>query len=315
MEHGVIISVTSFPARIPYIAPALESILSQRGPDDRVVLWLGKEQFPNAQSDVPENIRKLSTEGGGKLEIRFVRDTRSFKKLLPALDAFPENAIITLDDDNLYPGGVVSKLKEEAQRMPGCVLAHCASDLYRVNGRWRRTTGNVGFAIGCPFLRMQIGGGGVYYPPHSLDPLVMNADLAMKLCPTSDDIWFWFCAVRHGTPVVRIANGIIRHEMIAAAAGVGALSAINEIDDDRVNLQHLRNLLDFDPEVERKLLAVCKKNVFKILLLRFVRVLVRYPQQAMFCLRTGGWRFLFCEARRKFHHFHILMSGKSAEVG
>lgn len=308
MERGVIVSVTSFPARIPYIAPALESILRQKGPEDRVVLWLGEEQFPNGLADVPENIRKLSTGGGERLEIRFVRDTRSFKKLLPALDAFPENAIITLDDDNLYPDGVISKLKEAAQRMPGAILSHCASDLYRVNGSWRRTTGNIGFAIGCPFLQMQTGGGGVYYPPHSLDPLVMNADLAMKLCPTSDDIWFWFCAVRQGTPVARIANGITRHKGIAAAAGKGALSAINEIDDDRINLQHLRNLLDFDPEVEQMLLTVYKKNRFKILVLRGVRVLVRYPQQAIFCLRTGGWRFLFAEAKRKFRHFRIMMN-------
>lgn len=314
-ERGVILSVTSFPARIPHVAPALESILRQRGPDDRAILWLGEDLFPGGLGDVPEDVLRLSTARGGQLEIRFVKDVRSFTKLVPALKAFPDRSVVTLDDDVIYPDGVVDALKAEAKRKPGMVIAHCVSDLYRFRGKWRRTTGNVGFLFGSPFLRIVTGGGGALYPPGVLDDLVLDTDAALRMSPTADDIWFWFCATRKGTPVHCVPHGITRHRSVGRAATTGALSAVNETDDDRGNLVQLRTLLNFDPSVERKLLEVYGRSRLRILVSRLVRIFVRYPQQAAYCLRIGGWRSLRGELGRKLHHIRAQLTGASSSVG
>ena len=299
----VVVSITSYPARMPYIASALRSVLAQCGDREHVVLWLGEDRFANGLADLPEDVLALSTARGGKLDVRFVHDVRSFTKLLPALSAFPGLPVITLDDDILYAPGVISKLEDAAAANPGAIVVHCASDLYRVNGTWRRTTGNVGLKFGSPFLRMPIGAGGAYYPPGALDPLVMDVDLALRLCPTSDDIWFWFCAVRRRTPVVLVKNGITRRTSAEGVEAGGALSAINEVNDDEVNLRHLRNLFDHDPGVEAFALEEYRRWGVRVFASRLIRLFVHYPRQAWFCLRAGGVRYLAFELRRKFAHF------------
>lgn len=298
MGGRVIVSVTSFPARIPYIAPALETIVRQVAPEDKVVLWLGDTQFPNRLNDVPGEVAAYSTERGGKIEFRYVRDVRSFTKLLPALAQFPDDSIITLDDDTLYPETVIPMLKAESEKHPHDIIVHCCSDLYQVRGQWHRTSGNVGFKVGIPFLRIVTGGGGVLYPPYALDPLAMDADLALRLCPTNDDIWFWFCAVRRGTHVRCVQKGNIYLERVLAASTQGALCEINEVDGDRVNLRNLRNLLEYDPAVATKIESIYRRYRIRIFLLRVYRALVRYPSQVVYCLRQGGFAFAWGESRR-----------------
>lgn len=55
----MIVSLTSFPARIPHIAPCVASLVSQIESGDRLVLWLGSEQFPHGLEDVPPQIRTI----------------------------------------------------------------------------------------------------------------------------------------------------------------------------------------------------------------------------------------------------------------
>ena len=50
---------------------------------------------------------------------------------------------------------------------------------------------------------MQIGVGGVLYPPHSLHELTLRQDLFINLTPLADDIWLNAMARLNGTPVVR----------------------------------------------------------------------------------------------------------------
>lgn len=61
----VIVSITSYPARMPYIAPALRSVLAQCGDREHVVLWLGEDKFTNGLADLPEDVLALSTTRGG----------------------------------------------------------------------------------------------------------------------------------------------------------------------------------------------------------------------------------------------------------
>ncbi len=54
LTNKIIISLTSFPERMDEIHYALYSLLTQTFKPDMLVLWLGEEQFPNKESDIPE---------------------------------------------------------------------------------------------------------------------------------------------------------------------------------------------------------------------------------------------------------------------
>jgi hypothetical protein len=48
------------------------------------------------------------------------------------------------------------------------------------------------------------GVGGILYPPNSLHPDVREAALFQRLCPTGDDLWFYWMARRIGTMYLKV---------------------------------------------------------------------------------------------------------------
>jgi hypothetical protein len=300
-EHPrIIVSVTSFPKRIPFIAPCLQSLVEQKDKPDKIVLWLGEVQFPRRLEDVPPEVRAFSTECGGEIEFRFTRDLRSYTKLVPALQAFPDDAIITADDDTVYAPEMVGRLKAAFAQNPRAIHAHAVSDFFRSGGEWARTQGSFGFGkIGYQTsLRMMLGLGGVLYPPHSLHSMAFDAGLFTRLSPTNDDIWFWISAVRANTVVSRVPDALPRPTEIPTATSTDALSAINETDGDRKNMDLLRATLDHFPEIEAELLSSYCRESRTIALLRLRRFCLHYPRQIIYCLGNGGLRFLISEIRR-----------------
>ena len=53
-------------------------------------------------------------------------------------------------------------------------------------------------------LNLATGVGGVLYPPGSLHPDVLDENLFLSLCPTSDDLWFYFMERRAGWCVRKV---------------------------------------------------------------------------------------------------------------
>ena len=300
-EHPrIVVSVTSFPKRIPFIAPCLQSLVEQKDKPDKIVLWLGDVQFPRRLGDVPPEVRAFSTECGGEIEFRFTRDLRSYTKLVPALQAFPDDAIISADDDVVYAPEMVGRLKAAFAQNPRAIHAHAVSDFFRSGGKWVRTSGAFGFGNirYQTRLRLMLGLGGVLYPPHSLHSMASDAGLFTRLSPTNDDIWFWISAVRARTMVLRVPDALSRPAEIPTATSTEALSAINETDGDRKNMELLRATLDHFPGIEAELLASYRREALAIALLRLRRFCLHYPRQIIYCLRKGGWRFVVSEIRR-----------------
>ncbi len=197
----IIISLTSFPARMSDIHYALYSLLNQTLRPDMIVLWLGADKFPNRESDLPESVLRFIKNG---LTIKWCDDMRSYTKLVPSLAEFPNDIIITVDDDIYYPEWLVERLYDAHCKTPNmihCMRAH--KILFAPNGallpynQWEHQTRN-----NTPsFLNFLTGVGGVLYPPHSLDSDVCNRDKFQQLAPFADDVWFWAMAVKNGTKI------------------------------------------------------------------------------------------------------------------
>ena len=108
-EKDVIISLTSFPQRMDELHYTLYSLLNQTIKPYKIILWLGREQFPNLNKDVPEKILHLQQNGS---TIGWTKNLYSYTKLIPALKKYPDNT-------KLYTGhGDITKLKDEKEENP-----------------------------------------------------------------------------------------------------------------------------------------------------------------------------------------------------
>ena len=132
-KEQVVVSMTSFPAAIPYAAPAVQSILNGSVLPDKVVLYLTFAQF--GEKGLPQELLKLA-ESNPVFEIRnYDRDIRSYRKLIPALKDFPDAVIVTVDDDVAYHRHMLRDLLRLHEQMPDAVLAHRAM----IDGGLRRS--------------------------------------------------------------------------------------------------------------------------------------------------------------------------------
>lgn len=187
----LIVSLTSFPERTPEIHFTIYSLLTQTLKPDEVILWLAQSQYPNGLDDLPEVLLKLTKCG---LTIKWCEDLRSYKKLLPALQEYPDDVIVIVDDDVYYPEDWLEKLYGEHLKAPETVIGHRLHHIRLDNmgsplpyKLWKKNTTQIkpsyrNFLTGC---------GGVLYPPHSLYKDVCDVHLIRKLAPYADDIWFW----------------------------------------------------------------------------------------------------------------------------
>ena len=208
-KHEVIVSLTSFPAAIPYAAQAIQSVLNGSVLPDKVVLYLTFSQF--GESGIPQELLRLA-DSNPIFEIRnYDRDIRSYRKLIPTLKDFPEAVIVTVDDDVIYHRHMLRDLLRLHEQMPNAVLAHRAKRIkpgkpYRKWSKYRWYDFLLK-RIHSGFKNIPTGVGGVLYPPHSLKEEMLDVALFTEIAPTTDDIWFWAAAVANGTPIVPVPFG------------------------------------------------------------------------------------------------------------
>lgn len=196
-DTPVIVSLTSYGRRVTETAPfTIYSLLNQSYKPDMIILWLDKDNWN--ESNLPEKIKKLIDKG---LVVKFCDDIRSYKKLIPSLEIYSKEIIITVDDDIIYNRRLVEQLMKSYRLFPKSI--HCTTG-------HKPVFNNEG--ILCPYnkwemnintnpsgLMIPIGCGGILYPPDSLDIEVFNRNNWMNLCPTADDIWFWAMGLKKGT--------------------------------------------------------------------------------------------------------------------
>ena len=181
-KDKIILSLTTYPARINIVEKTIKSILRQSLKPDEIILWLAPEQFPKREAELPKTLLNLQKKG---LTICWYKDIRSYKKLIPTLLKYPNDIIITADDDVIYKRDCIKNLYETYIENPNCVIAHKYA--------YHFGTENL-----CP-----AGYGGVLYPPNCLYKDIVNENLFMKLAYDNDDVWFGMMAILAGTKVIK----------------------------------------------------------------------------------------------------------------
>ena len=187
-EARIIVSLTSFPARISRIWLVIESILRQTQKPDKVILWLSKKQFPSFDL-LPKKLMDQRKRG---LEIRLVdADIGSHKKYYYTLREFPNDYLLTIDDDIFYRSTMVEDLSNYSYRYPLSVISQDSKKILWIEDRLESySRWSILKEETSPNLLSFFGSGaGTLFPPFAMDSEVLNLNLFMSLTPIADDIW------------------------------------------------------------------------------------------------------------------------------
>lgn len=191
----LVVSLTSYPRRYGCVPHVLRNLLSQSVAPDEIVLWIAHDDAPALSLPILR-LRKYG------LSIRFCGDLKSFKKIVPTLDAYPNVFIATADDDVYYHPTWLEELVSTWTGSHNEIVFHRGHTItldedgfpqpYR---RWRfqkieKKVSTLSFPTGI---------GGVLYPPGALDPQVTDVDTFTELCPYADDVWLYWMGRRAGS--------------------------------------------------------------------------------------------------------------------
>lgn len=253
-SQKVIVSLTSFPEAISYAVQAVQSILDGSVLPDKIILYLDTQKFP--EQNLPSELEELKSKSP-IFEVRFDNAViRSYKKLIPALRDFPEDVIVTIDDDILYHPNMLRDLLRIHKQLPNAIVAHRVrkAKLNTPYREWKKYKWYDFIFKRFHFnhLALQTGVGGVLYPPHALDEQMLDESIFMDLAPTTDDIWFWAAAVSKGTYVVPVPGW--HHKMI----GVGkprefSLKTVNLKKGDDRNRIAFDKILKHYPAIRERI--------------------------------------------------------------
>ena len=244
----MIVSFTSFPARIMDVWKVVESLKRQSLLPEKIILWLSKEQFPT-KDDIPDTLWKQIDD---LFEIRLVDgDIRSHKKYYYVMREFPNYTFITCDDDIYYDADMIKRLAVAARNYPKCIIANVTSRILFDD------EGNV-----LPYLqwdsrpspfasadRIQIGIGGVLYPPNCLHKLTLRKDLFLRLAPLADDIWLNTMARLSNTPVVQSSYSPLPLPIENASPSLSSVNNGAENKND-VQIKQIRDYLQAEGFVD-----------------------------------------------------------------
>jgi hypothetical protein len=238
----VVVSVTSFPARIHLAAPTLLTLLRQSVRPRAVVLTLSRSQFGPLQ--LPYDVARLADRG---LTVRWVdEDLRSYKKVVPVALDHPDATVVTADDDTLYPRHWLRALLAGRATDPQAVLGHRGTRiLLDPDGGLLPYPDWPGADAATPSARTFLTGvGGILYPPGFFDATTLDMDTARRLAPTADDVWLKAMSLRQGRVVRRLAA--FGELPATRASRAAALRSINVSADDANGAQLTAVLDHFD---------------------------------------------------------------------
>ena len=204
----IIVSLTSFPARFSTLDICIKSLFAQSLRPDKIVLYLGKDSDDIA---LPQQLLKLQQYG---LEIkRGYADVRPHKKYLFAMQEYPDDIIITADDDLMYHPAMIESLVASYKKYPNAVSARRVHRITSRNGVlepydafdkcWTKETEP-------SHILLSTNGAGSLFPPGILPQEAFDIDAIKRLCLDADDIWIKFMLIKKGVPVVWVKS---RHSM------------------------------------------------------------------------------------------------------
>ena len=242
-EKKLIVSITSYPARIHYVHKVLSTIFAQTMKPDEIVLYLAQEQFPGKESDLPEVLSEVIRSG--KVKLRWVDDLKPHKKYFYAFQEYPDDLVITIDDDVLYAPDMIEILYHSYLRHPNAVSAFRThlmmfSEQYGILPyekwilKYNRIVDRPSQQLFCT------GSAGALYPVQLFNQDLLNKEAILDHCIYADDIWLKLMEIVCDIPVViadqRHNPQIIKESQITKLADINISEHMNDKQlEDSIN--------------------------------------------------------------------------------
>ncbi|MCL2064741.1 MAG: glycosyltransferase [Candidatus Cloacimonetes bacterium] len=196
-----ILSLTSHQLRFSTLDICLHSLFLQTEEPDKVILYLDRDA---KYQQLTKETLDLQNRG---LEIVITDNyIGPHTKYHYAMRQFPDDIVITVDDDVLYKNTLIADLKMSYKNFPNAVSA------IRTHKMILRPDGNLDKYANWNLEHTQIlnpslhlfatGVGGVLYPPRCMNDEVFNVKVLKKFCLYADDIWLKTMQLLSGTPTV-----------------------------------------------------------------------------------------------------------------
>ncbi|WP_147645111.1 glycosyltransferase family A protein [Treponema pectinovorum] len=242
IKTDLIISLTSFPSRLSKLHIVVRSLLKQTILPKRIVLYLGND---TKDSDIPKKLKRLTKYN---FEIRTgYEDIKPHKKYFFAMQEFPENIIITVDDDLIYDKNLVNDLLECHRNNPNCV---CARRVNRITkdrlgkidkySNWQWECKDI---VEPSFELLATGCGGILYPSHILPKETFDAEAIKKYCLNTDDIWLKFMELKNRIKVVWTNSKIIHPLAIRKSQKTGLFHS--NASSGNVNDINIKKMIEY----------------------------------------------------------------------
>ena len=104
----IIVSFTSWKKRIHNCSHIVDLFFKQTLKPDKIILNLSSDEFVNKENDLPQ---ELVEKQNNIFEIYWVKgNTKVYKKIMPTLDRFPNDVIVSIDDDIEYPTNFIETI-------------------------------------------------------------------------------------------------------------------------------------------------------------------------------------------------------------
>jgi len=247
----IIVSLTSFPERMYDIHYCLYSLLTQQLKPDKLVLWLAESQFPHREKDIPQEVLSLKENG---LEIKWCEDIGAYKKLLPSLKEYPEDIIVTADDDIYFPSDWLKKLWQDHLKYPDMLISQRAREIsFNEDKTLKGYTqwSMIADEREPSFLNFSTNGAGTLFPPNSLNRKVSDYELASKLTSSSDDIWIWVMALLNKTKIKIVKDNMCWLTYVNPAREMRIIGEKTLWDSNQKggNDVNLKNMIEEFPEI------------------------------------------------------------------
>ncbi len=283
-SRKIIVSLTSIPERIKCVTYAIRSMMIQSVKADKIILWLDQDRFND--EILSKELRELTAAG---VDVKYVEDVGSHTKYLYAMQYYPEDFVVTIDDDIMYPTVLIENLWKTHLLYPHAVCAHWVLKM-------RMTQDGVPYPIN-NFEDMDVraesdlkteymaqGVGGVLYPPHCIKQEYLDTKLIRKLAFKQDDIWLKAAETLSGTYVVRVQSSIgILYPYVPGSQKVALRFDNAAGGNDRIikNVFEFWNLYGFFAGIEKK-----ENDKIKTLM-KWVEVLQKGYSISEFLMRRG----------------------------
>lgn len=200
-EPRLIVSLTSYGERLETLDICIKSLIKQTKTSDKIVVYLTNDI---QEKDLPDKLLTLKKDG---LEFRFIPlDLKPHKKYYYAMQEFPDDLIVTVDDDVIYDPELLEKLYQTYQKFPNCVVTGRAHEItfdeqgnFKPYNDWKWESA----VEDKPSMKfIATGAGGILYPPHLIDSNILLDLAEIKRYLTVDDLWLKTAEVLSGVSTV-----------------------------------------------------------------------------------------------------------------